>query len=69
MLTSYKVKIEDDLLNKLKQCSAAAGYASVDEFVLHVLEKEVDKILPPDDCDSASREIIKKRLKGLGYID
>jgi len=37
--------------------------------VVHALEKEVNKLLPPGEGDSASKEIIKKRLQGLGYID
>jgi len=68
MFGSHKVKIDGDLLEKVKKCTEACGYSSVDEFVLHVLEKEVDKVLPPGE-ETASREIIRKRLQGLGYID
>jgi hypothetical protein len=69
MFDSHKVKIEGDLLDKVKQCTEACGYASIDQFVLHALEKEVNKILPPGENGSASKEIVKKRLQGLGYID
>lgn len=69
MFSSYKVKIEGDLLDKVKKCAEAAGYGSVDEFVVHVLEKEIKKVLPPDEGDAASRELVKKRLQGLGYIE
>ena len=44
MFGSHKVKIEGELLDKVKQCSDAAGYESLDEFVIHVLEKETKKI-------------------------
>ena len=64
----YKLKIEDDLLEKLKKCSEMAGYASVDEFIIHALEKETTAILGAD-SSSASEEEIKKRLRGLGYIE
>jgi len=64
----YKLKIEDDLLDKLKKCSEVAGYASVDEFIIHALEKEATQILGAD-SNSASEEEIKKRLRGLGYIE
>jgi hypothetical protein len=67
MFGSYKIKIEGELLEKVKKCSEAAGYASIDEFVTHMLEKEIKKILPPDEGDSA--ELVKKRLQGLGYIE
>ena len=69
MFGSYKVKIEGDLLDKVKQCADAGGYGSVDEFVAHVLEKEIKKVLPPDETGSRSRELVKKRLQGLGYIE
>jgi len=69
MFSSYKVKIEGDLLDKVKRCSEIAGYASVDEFVTHVLEKEIKKIMPPEEGDATSAELVKKRLQGLGYIE
>jgi hypothetical protein len=69
MFGGHKVKIEGQLLDQVKQCAEAGGYASVDEFVLHVLEKEVHKVLPPDKGGAPSKEIIRKRLQGLGYIE
>ncbi len=67
MFGSHKVKIEGDLLDKVKQCSDAAGYESIDEFVIHMLEKETKKIIPTE--SNASKEEIQKRLRGLGYIE
>jgi hypothetical protein len=67
MFGSHKVKIEGELLEKVKQCSDAAGYESIDEFVIHMLEKETKKIIP--DESSTSKEEIQKRLRGLGYIE
>ena len=69
MFGSHKVKIEGDLLDKAKQCADAAGYESVDEFVIHMLEKEVKTILTPEKGDAPSKDVIKKRLQGLGYIE
>jgi hypothetical protein len=40
-----------------------SGYATVDEFVVHVLEKELAALE-----DAGSDEEIKKKLEGLGYI-
>ncbi len=68
MFGSHKVKIEGDLLDKVKQCAEAGGYASVDEFVTHVLEREIKKLMPAGD-GAASKELVKKRLQGLGYIE
>jgi hypothetical protein len=67
MFGSHKIKLEGELLEKIQQCSDAAGYESIDEFVLHVLEKEANKIIP--DESSTSKEEIQKRLRGLGYIE
>ncbi len=41
-----------------------AGYSAPQEFVEHVLEKELAKIE-----ESESDEEILNKLKGLGYID
>jgi len=69
MFGSHKVKLDGELLEKIKQCAEACGYSSVDEFVLHALEKEVNKVLPPSEKGNTSKEIIRKRLQGLGYIE
>lgn len=58
-----KIRLEKALLAKAKRYAAIAGYSSVDEFITHVLEKELAHL---DDADS--EEEIRKRLKGLGYI-
>ncbi len=68
MLGSYKVKIEGELLGKVKQCSEAVGFESIDQFVLYMLEKETKKILAQDETP-ISKEEIQKRLRGLGYIE
>ncbi len=65
----YRLKIEDPLLEKVKKCAAAAGYSSLDEFVLHTLEKEVARLEGPLDGDPESEETVRKRLQGLGYIE
>jgi hypothetical protein len=49
---------------RVKKCSAAAGYSSPEEFIEHVLERELSKIEQSD-----SDEEIVKKLKGLGYLD
>ena len=58
-----KIKLEKDLLDRIKLISKAAGYASHEEFIVHVLEKEISKF---DDAKSDSD--ITEKLKGLGYI-
>lgn len=67
---SYKVKLEGELLKKAEACAEASGYASVDEFVLHTIEKEIKRLMPPEQGgDAASKEKVTKHLQGLGYIE
>jgi hypothetical protein len=63
MFGSNKVKLDKDVMAKVRRYAALAGYSSPEEFVMHALEKEIAKL---EDADS--EEEIKKRLKGLGYI-
>jgi hypothetical protein len=57
------IKIDKALLAKARRYADLAGYSSVEEFITHVLEKEIAHL------DTAGTDDeIKKRLKGLGYI-
>ena len=38
------VKLNKDLMQRIVRCSEAAGYSSPEEFVIHVLERELSKI-------------------------
>lgn len=58
------VKLDKDLLARVKRCSEAAGYSSPEEFIEHVLLRELAKLE-----DAGSDEEIVKKLKGLGYLD
>jgi metal-responsive CopG/Arc/MetJ family transcriptional regulator len=58
-----KVKLEKDLLDKVKKYADMSGYSSPEEFITHCLEKEIASLEESD-----SEEEIKKKLKGLGYI-
>lgn len=58
-----KVKLEKDLIDRVRKFSDIAGYSSPEEFITHALEKELSQLE-----DAGSEEEIKKRLKGLGYI-
>ena len=63
MFGSAKVKIDKDLLEKVRRYASVAGYSSPEEFIEHMIEKELAKL---EDADS--EEEIRKRLQGLGYI-
>ena len=58
------IMLNKDLMVRVRKCSEAAGYSSPEEFVQHVLERELAKI---EEADS-DEEIVRK-LKGLGYLD
>ena len=63
MFGANRIKLDKQLMIKLKRYARIAGYSSVEEFVTHALEREIAKL---DDTDSEDE--IKKRLRGLGYI-
>jgi len=63
MFGSNKIKLDKDLLDKIKRYAAVAGYSSPEEFITHALEKELAKLEGAE-----SEEELKKRLRGLGYI-
>ena len=58
-----KIKLEPDLLDRIKRVAEVAGYASHEEFIVHVLEKELANFEEGD-----SDEDITEKLRGLGYI-
>ena len=58
------IKLNKSLWTRVKKCAEAGGYSSPQEFVEHVLEKELAKI----DAEVSDEEITKK-LQGLGYLD
>jgi hypothetical protein len=58
-----KIKIDKELMKKIKRYSKIAGYSSEEEFVVHTLEKQISQLEETD-----SEEEVKKKLQGLGYI-
>jgi len=62
-MAKAKVKLEKELLEKVKKYAEISGYSSTEEFITHCLEKELAQLEEAD-----SEEEVKKKLKGLGYI-
>ena len=58
-----KIKLDKELIARVKKVSDIAGYSTPEEFITHALEKELAKLE-----DAGSEEEIRKRLQGLGYI-
>ena len=61
-----KVKLDKGLLEQCQRQSKAMGYSSVEEFITHVLEKELKK--GGEESKETKAELLN-RLKGLGYIE
>lgn len=59
-----KIKIEADLLDRAKAAAKAAGYSSVEEFVGHCVEIELQK----HETEDAEKHVADQ-LRGLGYIE
>jgi metal-responsive CopG/Arc/MetJ family transcriptional regulator len=59
-----KIKIDSNLFNRLKDAAESAGYTSPEEFVTHLIEKELEKT----EADQAD-EKVADQLRGLGYIE
>ena len=59
-----KIKINRPLYETLTTAARVAGYSSVDEFILHILEKAAAEVQ-----QAQSEEEVRKRLQGLGYIE
>ncbi len=59
-----KIKIDSNLFDRMKKATEVAGYSSVEEFVTHIIEKELTKYET-----SKSDEKVADQLRGLGYIE
>jgi hypothetical protein len=59
-----KIKIDSSLYDRAKQAATVAGYSSVEEFVAHCIENELQK----RKVDEAEGRVADQ-LRGLGYIE
>jgi metal-responsive CopG/Arc/MetJ family transcriptional regulator len=58
-----KIKLDKDLIDRVKQVAEVAGYASHEEFIQHIIERELAHFEgAQSDAD------ITEKLRGLGYI-
>jgi hypothetical protein len=62
-MATEKIKLDKDLMDKVRKFAQLSGYSSPEEFVVHCLEREIASLEESD-----TEEEIKKKLKGLGYI-
>lgn len=58
------LKLNKALCRRAAECAEKAGYASLEEFVEHAIEKE----LAQSEAGGKKEDVVRK-LKGLGYIE
>lgn len=58
------IRLKKEIAQRAALIAEKAGYSSLEEFVEHVLEKELKRFEGAE-----SVEEITKKLKGLGYLD
>jgi hypothetical protein len=63
-MLSPTIKLKKKTWDRVKKVSEVAGYSSPQEFVEHIIDKELEKLEEGD-----SNEKLLEKLKGLGYID
>lgn len=59
-----KVRVERTLYETLRRAAQMAGYSSVDEFIVHILERAAAEVE-----QAHSEAEVRQRLQGLGYIE
>jgi hypothetical protein len=59
---SPKLRLDPELHRRAEKHALALGYSSLEEFVTHLLEREMQPLAPED------KEKLEERLKGLGYL-
>ena len=60
----HKIKMDNGLYERARTAAAKAGYSSVDEFISHCIELELNRL----GADEAEAQV-SDQLRGLGYIE
>jgi len=61
-----KIKLDGHLYDRAKKVAETAGYSSVDEFIVYIIEKEIGQL---ESSEGETDEEVQERLRGLGYIE
>ena len=61
---TVKIRIARSLHDRSGEAAQRAGYASTQEFIVHVLERAVADLEQNQDAEAA-----RQQLRGLGYIE
>jgi hypothetical protein len=63
MFGSHRIKLDPKLLERAQRCAETGGYATVEEFITHAIERACAALE-----DAGNDQELKRRLKGLGYL-
>lgn len=78
MADKATIKIPRNLYNKLKEITDETGFNSVTEFIVYVmrdlvstkeLNRDQNEEIGSEELSSEEVNMIRKRLKSLGYLD
>jgi hypothetical protein len=64
VLSKSSIKLNKSLYDRAAAQAEKAGYSGVQEFIEHVLERELARLE-----EAATAEDVTRKLKGLGYIE
>jgi hypothetical protein len=59
-----KINLDSGLYDRARGAGEKSGYSSVDEFVAHAVERELERLK----ADEEESQVVD-RLRGLGYIE
>lgn len=59
----HRIKLDKGLWEQVSLLAIERGYATVDEFVSHLLEREIRS-----HAEEPAKEKVLEKLKGLGYL-
>jgi len=65
-MAKLKLRFDSATIERIRKISEAGGYSSPEEFLMHVIERELDLL---DSDQGESEEDIRRKMEGLGYIE
>lgn len=65
-MSKLKLKFDSATIERIRKVSEAGGYSSPEEFLMHVIERELDSL---DPGEGESEEDIRTKMEGLGYFE
>ena len=65
-MAKLKLKLDSATIERIRKVSEVGGYSSPEEFLMHVIERELDSL---DPWQGESEKDTRKKMEGLGYIE